>query len=387
MIVDNSLDELKKRENALTIIKHFIFNKNRNALFDLTGLSGGFIATDQEINLLETYIGPAVFEEEIQKYGKIHLCGEKILPVNRTSSGILATILALVEEDSNVIHFLPEFPAHPSIIRACNLVNANYFEFDNINKFHILENTSLIIITGSTMDHKILDENLFKEVISQAKNHNIPVFVDDASGARLRTTIFNQEKAFDLGADLVITSTDKLMNGPRGGLMTGTKDLIDMVKVKANQFGLEAQPPIILAMLNALKEYDGEDLINAFSKKEDFIKLLETKFTNFQKTPTGVMISVEGLYNEVKRNNTNISVSKKDLSFIYSMILLKNEGIITIPAVSMPGASATIRFDLSTNDGKKLDLEVLFNKIINSFNELLNVVDNEEKCKEIVFNN
>ena len=130
MIVNNSLDEVKKRENALSIIKNIIETKGRNELYDLTGLSGGFIASSSQLSLLETYVGPAIFEDEIQEVGKKHLGGEKILPLNRTSSGILATILSLVDEGSNVVHYLAQLPAHPSIPRSCELVKANYFETD-----------------------------------------------------------------------------------------------------------------------------------------------------------------------------------------------------------------------------------------------------------------
>ena len=57
MIVNNSLDEVKKRENALSIIKNIIETKGRNELYDLTGLSGGFIASSSQLSLLETYVG------------------------------------------------------------------------------------------------------------------------------------------------------------------------------------------------------------------------------------------------------------------------------------------------------------------------------------------
>ena len=40
MIINNSLDEVKKRENALSIIKDWVLNKSRESLYDLTGLSG-----------------------------------------------------------------------------------------------------------------------------------------------------------------------------------------------------------------------------------------------------------------------------------------------------------------------------------------------------------
>ncbi len=383
MIINNSLDEVKKRENALSIIKNKVESEGRSSLFDLTGLSGGFIASSSELSLLETYVGPAMFEEELQSVGREHMGGEKVIPLNRTSSGILAAVLTLVSKDSNVVHYLAKLPAHPSIPRSCKLVGANYSETDVFEEFSIPENTSLVVITGSTMDHKVIDEDEFKKVIEMAHEKGIPVMVDDASGARLRTVVFNQAKACDLGADIAITSTDKLMPGPRGGLMAGREDLIDNIKVKVNQFGLEAQPPAVLAMLNGIKNFKPDNLLNSFERKDELFNLLNARFNNFEKTPTGVMISPENLAKEISVEN---NLSDDDLAFVFSFILLNDYGIITIPPVSMPGASATIRFDLSTTDAFKLDLNDLNKKIESSFEKLQDVATNEEKCREIVFN-
>lgn len=385
MIVNNSLDEVKKRESSLKIIKSIIEDKGRDSLYDVTGLSGGFIASDEELNLLETYVGPAVFEDELQIVGRKHLGGEKVLAVNRTSSGILASILALVEEGSHVSHFLAEFPAHPSIPRSCAIVGASYDEFIDIDKFTIPDNTSLVVVTGSTMDHKVIDEELFKKVIDMAHEKDIPVLVDDASGARLRTAVFNQAKATELGADLVVTSTDKLMPGPRGGLMAGREDLIDAIKVKANQLGLEAQPPLILAMVNGIKNYTEENLVKAMSRKEEFFDLLSKKYEMFEKTPTGVMVSEDSLKNQLDKLNVETELSKKDCCFLWAMVLLKDFGIITIPAVGMPGASATIRIDLSTQDVIDMDLNELYEKIDQSFERFLDLSQDVEKSKELIF--
>lgn len=381
MIVNNSLDEVKKRENALSIIKKIVTEDGRENLYDLTGLSGGFIASDNEINLLETYVGPAIFEEQLQIEGIKHMGGEKILPLNRTSSGILATILSLVEKNTNVIHYLAKLPAHPSIPRSCEIVGANYEEYDVFSEFHIPDNTSLVVITGSTMDHQVIDEDEFKEIINKAHDRNIPVLVDDASGARLRTVIFNQQKACDLGADIVITSTDKLMPGPRGGIMAGKQEYVDQIKIKANQFGLEAQPPAILAMVNGLKNFTEENLLKSYERKHEFLDILNKNFDIFDLTPTGVMVEPSKL-----ASNLDTNLTDEDVAFIFSMILLKDEGIITIPAVSMPGASPTIRFDLSTNDAFKLELEELTQKIVNSFNKLKEIVLDVNKSREVVFN-
>lgn len=394
MLVKDSLDEMKKREASLKSIKSIINNNGRDSLHDLTGLSGGFLATQDEINLLETYIGPAIFEEKLQTLGKEHLGGEKIFAVNRTSSGILATILSIGEKNKNIIHFLPEFPAHPSIPRSCKLIGANYSEFDNIDNFidNFSDNVSLVIITGSTMDHKVLDEKYFEMIIDLAKMKDVLVFVDDASGARLRTSIYSQKKATELGADLVITSTDKLMMGPRGGLMAGKSDLIDIIKTKAHQFGLEAQPPNVLAMIKGLEIYDENDLKDSLDEREKLMNLLKKDFSMFKKTPTGAMVSQESLKKEIalingenQGENQKITFSSKDLCFLWSMVLLKEEYILTIPAVSMPGASPTVRFDLASNNPKKLDATILCEKIKNSFKRLLNVIKDEKLAKEILY--
>lgn len=385
MIVNNSLDEVKKRESAFRIIKKILEEKGRDSLFDVTGLSGGFIASKEELELLETYVGPAVFEDEIQIVGKEHLGGEKVLPVNRTSAGILATVLALVGEGSHVAHFLADYPGHPSIPRSCALAGASYEEFVDINEFAIPDNTSLVVITGSTMDLQVIDEDLFTQVISRAHEKDIPVLVDDASGARLRTAVFNQKRATDLGADLVVTSTDKLMPGPRGGLMAGRAELIDEIKIKVNQFGLEAQPPLIMAMINGIKAYTPEVLRKSVSRKEEFYGLISKKYEMFEKTPNGIKVQEANLANQLKVLNIETELSEKDCCFLWSMVLLKEEGIITIPAVGMPGASDTIRFDLSTKDVIDVDLDVLQDKIDNSFVVFLDLVQKVEMAEKLIF--
>lgn len=68
------------------------------------------------------------------------------------------------------MHYLAQLPAHPSIPRSCELVGANYFETDDFDKFEIPENTSLVVVTGSTMDHKVIDEDIFKKSLKWLTN-------------------------------------------------------------------------------------------------------------------------------------------------------------------------------------------------------------------------
>ncbi|HEX3013121.1 MAG TPA: TIGR03576 family pyridoxal phosphate-dependent enzyme [Methanobacterium sp.] len=385
MLINSPVDEVKKRENSFRIIDSILKQSGRSALYDLTGHAGGFKLSPEDLDLLETYAGPAIFENELQNLGKKHLGGEKIIAFNRTTSGILATILALVSRGDDVIHYLPEFPSHPSIPRSTDLVGASYREFDNIDEFEIKDNTSLVIITGSTMDHDIIEEAEFLKIIEMSKSKNIPVFVDDASGARLRTVLYNQPKAMDMGADLVITSTDKLMDGPRAGLMAGKDEFVDLVKSKSQQFGLEAQSATIVGIIRAIENFSGERMIKAFEKKHMIYESIKKGINRIKETPTGIMLSADDLMDELKQKGVETEFNSSDVACVFAVLLLRNYHIITIPAVGMPGASPTIRIDLSSKDAERIDKKYIVKAFIETFSHLSEIVNYKKACELVLY--
>ncbi|HHW04325.1 MAG TPA: TIGR03576 family pyridoxal phosphate-dependent enzyme [Methanothermobacter sp.] len=384
MLIKEPEDEILKKEQAFKIIRSILDKEGREAIYDLTGLAGGFPIKKEDKKLLETYIGPAIYEKKLEKLALEHLGGEKAIAFNRTTTGILATIIALTKPREKIIHYLPESPSHPSIPESAKIRNTEYLEFDNIKKFHIPEKTSLIFITGATMDHKIIKIKEFKRIISLSKEKGIPTIVDDASGARLRTIIFKQPTAIQLGADLAITSTDKLMNGPRGGILAGKTELINKIKRVAYQFGLEAQPPLIAAMVRALEEFKPSKLLRTLKKRDELHLKLKKSFKSFEKTPTGVMIRPEKIKKEIQKHQIKTPLSPKDTSYLWSMILLKEHGIITIPAAGMPGASPTLRLDLSAADAQKLEPDQIVNILEKSFQKLLKTAKEPPKAKKLL---
>jgi L-seryl-tRNA(Ser) seleniumtransferase len=376
---------MKRREAALRAVSHLVRKKGRSALYDLTGLAGGFPLQSEDLELLETYAGPALFEEILGRLGKKHLSGDKILALNRTSSGILATILALVKQGDEVLHILPEKPSHPSIPLSAELVRASYRELDVGEDLNIEPNTSLLVITGTTMDHQVISISDFRIALETAQKHKVPVLVDDASGARIRTILYNQPRAIDLGADLVITSTDKLMEGPRGGLMSGRSDLMDKIKTKAYQYGLEAQPPLIAGMARALENFDPDKLLNAMEKKDNFYQLLREEFPEIEKTPTGVMLTSTALEKELERRKITTNLSKDENAILLAMILLREYHILTIPAVGMPGASNTLRMDMAASDAGRLNEHEILNSLKESINILKELDGNQQDMNKILF--
>ncbi|MGB9845027.1 TIGR03576 family pyridoxal phosphate-dependent enzyme [Methanothermobacter tenebrarum] len=384
MLIKGPEDEILKKEQAFKIIRSTLDEKGREALYDLTGLAGGFPIKKEDKKLLETYIGPAVYEEKLQKLALEHLGGEKAIAFNRTTSGILATIIALTKPGDKIVHYLPESPSHPSIPESAKIRGAEYLEFDNIKEFHTPPRTSLIFITGATMDHKITEIEEFKKIISLSKKKKIPVMVDDASGARIRTIIYKQPKAIELGADLAITSTDKLMNGPRGGILTGKTRLVNKIKTIAYKFGLEAQPPLIAAMVRALEEFEPSKILKAIKIRDEVHKKLKKAFKGFQKTPTGVMIRPEEIKKEIRRHNLKTRLSPKDTSYLWAMLLLQEYGIITIPAAGMPGASPTLRLDFSAPDAQRLKPDQITKILEETFQKLLDTIKEPTKAKTIL---
>lgn len=380
-----TLDEIKKREKGLSIINKKIQSNGIDSLIDLTGLAGGFDVSDEDISLLETYAGPAVFDERIQKLGIKHLGGSKVLPLNRTTSGIAATIITLVKEATTIVHYLPKKPGHPSIPRTAELVKANYVEYSSLDEFKVDDNTSLVFITGTTMDHEVIDVEEFKKVIQIAKDHDLLVFVDDASGARVRRAVYNQPTAIDLGADLSVTSTDKLMEGPRGGLMAGSTDIINKIKLTVNAYGWEAQAPLVAAMVKALEKYSPDDIKEAFIQKDELYDKLIDKNLNPLKTPTGFMFKEDEIKLQLEKMGLKSDLSSDIIATVYSMLLLENHNIITIPAVGMPGASKTIRLDWSAKDSSKLTMDELVNAVYDTFSDCKNVIENNH-VEDILYN-
>lgn len=355
-MINSEMERIKKvREIILNIIE----TKGREYLYDLTGMSGGFKLKKTDMDILDTYIGPAVFSEKLNKVGLQHLGGDpnihKAVGFNRTSSAILSTIMALSKEIDEVIHYLPKRPSHPSIPRSCKIFDIPYFESDNVEEIlNRIDKNTLTIITGATMDHKVVDIKHLKDILSQCSKKDSISFIDDASGARLRL-LYNQPPALKLNAHLVVTSTDKLMDGPRAGLLAGDIDLVDTIYEEGLKYGLEAQAPVLAGMVNALESFSFQKLREAFNRarKIDLTPLTSVGIES-ERTPTGFALT---------------SLSEEE-SVQLAMKLLENYGIITITAAGMPGASKTLRIDFCSKDASRISDTYILNAILDSYRKI-----------------
>jgi len=166
--------------------------------------------------------------------------------------------------------------------------------------------------------------------------------------------------------------------------MAGKDEIIDRVKSKALQFGLEAQPPLVVGMARALENFKPERIVEAFHTKDEIYSALKEDIPSIMETPTGFMLKPEGFRAELDAAGVETCLSQKDLAFVFAMLLLEKHGIITIPAVGMPGASATVRIDLASKDASRIEGQKLIDAFKRTLDELLSIAGDEAACRAVL---
>jgi L-seryl-tRNA(Ser) seleniumtransferase len=201
---------------------------------------------------------------ELLKLAREHLGGNeeynKAAVFNRTTLGAITTMLALGKPGTVIVSLVPESAReHISMRRAKQLAGCESLDTSSPNELEeFIENkkVSLIAITGASS--KIMEEDALRKGIEIGKAHGIPTFVDDAYGARMRTLLFNQAKAGDLGADIILTGANKFgFKGPKAGIMLGREEYMKKVLAKAWEIGALARPAIVGAVLQITMEKAG----------------------------------------------------------------------------------------------------------------------------------
>jgi L-seryl-tRNA(Ser) seleniumtransferase len=134
-----------------------------------------------------------------------------------------------------------------------------------------------------------------------------------------------------------------------------------------------------------LEIFDPQRIIESIERKDKLHHQLKKLVKGIEKTPTGVMISEDKLWREVKTPENNLSISKRELATTMAMLLLKEHNIVTIPAVGMPGVTATIRLDMASDDAKNLDDSQIVNAITDSLQKLRKIIFDEEKCLNLLY--
>ena len=129
----------------------------------------------------------------------------------------------------------------------------------------ISDNTGAILIVHPS-NYKVIgftkDVDL-RDLISFAKEKNIPIILDLGSGMLLNNSDITNDPIvkdyIDLGFDLVMFSADKLLGGPQAGIVCGNRDLISQIHHNPIYRSLRCNKFILSILEQTLSQYKTDE--------------------------------------------------------------------------------------------------------------------------------
>ena len=314
-----------------------------------------------------------IIEELINKTGEYiaNLLGcESALIVSSASAGIAQSVGAMIAKDDmslvyNVNNPKKQVKREIIIPKGHNVdygvpvevmirlgggevVEAGYANM--CNKEHIIreinENTAAIMYIKS---HHCVQKSMLSvlDAVQVAKEYNLPLIVDAAAEEDLNVY-------YELGADLVIYSGAKAIEGPSSGLVIGKKKYIDNVKLQSKGIGraMKIGKENIVGLTCAIERYISNDKVT-LKEMEDKINTIKGVSASITRDSAGREI----LRGEIDFNEDIINKSTQQIInelrsgeiAIYTRDYKANEGKIEIDIRSVTGS----------------DLDTIYNRIKN----------------------
>ena len=352
----------------------------------------------------ERYLGTLLMEEELTDLARHHMGGDENYTAqvfNRVTAATLTVMQALVPPGSLVPYVVPPYPGmsghgHPSIPRAVEMARASWRQVTSIEELEALldgaESVPLVAVCPSYRG--VLTEEEMQNVCSVSHARGIPVYMDDASGARTRTAFYGHAPAAELGADLVITSGEKAaLYGPRAGLLMGRAELMEHIGAKATMMGTEARPSVVAAFLRALREYTpelGQQHFNQWIERHRRLWELAKPFLGESLqygAYDGIYLSLSAFMDLVmeRAGIDETDLAPVDLSVACCMLMLRGYGFLTVPTLHYPGASKLVSVKVnSLREGDDISDDEIVEGVRTSVDALVRVLPDRQALERVL---
>lgn len=284
-LLRGSADEVRRLAKAGWVAGDFVRREGIDKIAICTGNLRCHPASSEDLSeLCEEWVGPGLYGEELRQAAITHLGGdgdEAVTVVNRTSAGIVATVLAHAQ-GRPVLSLVPAGDrSHASVTRGARLADVPVIEAYDLPEFKrqlAAQLPRLVVLTPVTSELSLLDDDLIAAAVRQAKSAGCVVLLDEAYGARFRPVLHDGAPSLSFGADLVITNADKAgLSGPRAGVLCGDPAALVPVQAKASELGMEARAPIAVGAMRSLQGFTPELLLPEAKDGQDLAQALEDK--------------------------------------------------------------------------------------------------------------
>ena len=360
-------DEVRRMLAGRTLVRARVAARGDDAVFNMTGLIRAFPLREGDLAALTSQLAfYARFSDEAEQLALKHMGGDPARHaaaiLTRVSAAMLAVMLALDVRGRRVLSLVEGGRSHPSIGKAVALVGGAFEEVAGVAALtdrlqHV--RPDLLVITPMTPQKQHLPAPQVREAVALARSRGITVFLDDAHMAS-RLAFFDEPPALALdGVDLAVWSLDKHIDGPRAAAVAGTRALVERVRTRAFEYGLEAQSGQYVAAVRALERFDLGRVREVAQLAHPLLALLRRTFGDgaYLAGP-GVAVSGEDVVSWAlaRRKLATTRVVPNEAVSAASFAMLREHGLVTIPAIGMPGAAVTFRL-MVYPDGPRLGLD------------------------------
>ena len=389
-------DEARRMLTGRGLIRERVARLGPASVYNLTGLIRAFPLTPDDLAGLDSQLGfYARWSTEADDLAVKHMGGvpgrHDAVVCTRVSAAMLAIMLALGVRGTTVVSLIPGGRSHPSIGKAAELCGATFVERVGVPAWRealaAVGKPGLVVITPITPQKFHLPQAEVRRAIDHAKARGLTVFLDDAHMAA-RMAFFDEAAALALGdADLAVWSLDKHVDGPRAAAVAGTREVIERVRARAFEYGLEAQSGHWVAALRAMERWDLGRVREVARMAHPLHERLRAIFgERAYLAGPGVAVSGEDLlaWALERRGLATTPVTPNEAASAASFVMLRGHGLVTIPVIGMPGAAATFRL-MVYPDGPRLGLDGYERAVREGSDALVATVAEPARLRELIF--
>jgi len=354
-ILRSTEDDFTKLRHAWQIIQARIQKDGVDAVFNFTGLERGLRIDPNDMPFLDDELAPAVFGPRLTELALEHLGGRPdrhdVMVFNRLSAATLTAHIVMVPAGGTVIGVSVGY-SHPSVTRAAAHVGARFVDTVGLKAFaEALERepqVDLVVLTRLAVTYEALPFDDITQIVALARARKVPVYADDAGGARVGPAVLGQPKMLELGVDVGATGLDKYGTvGPRVGVLAGDKDVVAKMRARAFEFGLEARPMLYPAVLKSLEQYRPERVRSLVECAKEVARALRQRLGDrLRETPVTAQLLGEDIL-ELARERAGLaetSLVPFEASATLAMLLLRDHGILSVHFAGMPPGTSAMLF-------------------------------------------
>jgi L-seryl-tRNA(Ser) seleniumtransferase len=352
-IVTSTEDDFRKLQQAWRLIEARVKKDGPEAIYNFSGLEHGLPLTPEELPVANDFVAPALYFDRFRAAALDHLGGSPARHdaalFSRLTGATYATHLTLVKPGDVVIGISPSY-SHPSVVRAVAHAGAKLIDTRSLGEFtEALEresSVSLVVLTRLAVTYELMSAEDMRAVVRRAHTRSIPVYVDDAGGARVGPALFEQPRALELGVDVVATGLDKYGTvGPRLGVLAGEQSLVSRIRARAFEMGLEARPLLYPAAFRSLAGYTPERVRHLVKTTREVAAAVKRIVGDrrVHETPVIAELLAEDVL-DVALERAGLRtppVVPIEATAALAMLLLRDHGMMTVHFVGLPpGTSA-----------------------------------------------